>query len=299
MNIIILTYAKDERSVATFDRLAEEGRTRGHQVQRVRYPECCLAVEQGVQKIFYREEELTGIDAVIPWAIQGDIGYGMGVLRHLEDMGVLVLNTADAFENANDKWRTAQLLARNRIPTPDTYHTESYKGVRICANRMGDDYQVIIKEIDGLQGRGAVLMREGDSINDLKLPAGRCVMQEFIQESAGKDIRAYVVGEQIVASMERRAEQGFRSNLHLGGKGSAVDLQEREAELVMSTMKALGLSVAGIDLLRSRRGPLVIEANASAGFGIESVTDVNVAARIIEYIELKAKRRNKKDKVGA
>lgn len=288
MKIIILTYAKDHFEPASIRRLLDEAKQRGHDIIRVRYNECSMSIEDNVPKVYYRGEELRNVDAVIPWIIQRDFNYGMDVLRQFEAMGVFVLNSADAFTNACHKWRTAQVLGHSDIPTPDTYRANEYNDMYKHIDSMSHE-EAVIKISTGTRGSGVMLSKDKDMTKSIAATLGICrdsyIVQEFVRESYGTDIRVYVVGDQVVAAMERRAENGFRSNLHLGGKGTAVELQEDEIALAIRTARALGLNSAGIDFMRSEQGLCVIEANTSGEFGIEKLTHSNVAGAIIEYIE--------------
>jgi len=302
MKIILLTYAKDEFKVNALDKLTQVAEARGHEVARVRYVDCAMNIEKSHSSIVYRGEVLNDIDAVIPWIIQGDFIYGISVLRHFESMGVFALNSSDAFTLAADKWMSAQRFALKGVPTPNTFRSLDYKAAQKFIDGMESECS-IIKITTGTRGNGVILAESREAAKSIAGALGICrdtyIIQEFIKESSGTDIRAYVVDGKVVGAMERRASKGFRSNISLGGSGHAVQLTEAEAEAAVGAAKALDLRSAGVDLIRSNRGPLVVEANASGEFGIESVTGAEVAKTIIDYIEQNAKRQHKKDRVGA
>lgn len=288
MNIILLTYAKPTFNVASINRLVEEATKRGHQVQRVRYTDCSMSVDGGLLRIYHNGEELKRVDAVLPWIIQGSFKYGLDVVRQFEYSGVFTLHSAEALEYSCNKWLTAQKLRSQNIPTPDTYRAYEYSDMGTHIDAM-DSEQSVAKIVSGTRGNGVVLSPDKPTAKSISGTLGMLrsdyIVQEFIEESYGTDMRVYVVNGKVVASMQRQSDNDFRSNIHLGGHGSPVTLSEEEAQLAVNTAKALGLKSGGIDIIRSNRGPLVIEANASAEFGIEKVTNTNVAATIIEYIE--------------
>ena len=297
MNIILLTYAKDTFEVASIDRLIHEAESRGHHIKRIRYLECSLATVDGQCQVFHHGEELKA-DAVIPWIIQGGFNYGMDVLRQFESAGVTTLNGSDAFNNATNKWRTAQLLAQNNVAIPKTYRAYEYQDMYPHIENLADE--TIVKILTGTRGNGVILSPTQEATKSIAATLGVLrsdyIVQEFVEGSRGVDIRAYVVGGKVIAAMERRATSGFRANLHHGGVGQSVILTEEENDLAVRACVALGLNSAGIDFMRSDKEPVVIEANASGEFGIEKVTGINVAGTIIDYIELLVESSEKKVK---
>lgn len=289
MKIIVLTYAKDHFTLPAIDRLVEEARHRGHSIERVRYNECSLTIEDNQPKIYYRSNMLKGVDVVIPWVIQGDFDYGIDVLHHFELTDAFVLNSSTAFLKACHKWRTAQALVRHHISTPDTYFAKYFEHMNQHIDAMASN-NAVVKVSNGTKGRGVVLSPDKDTTKAIAaaLNASRdesYIVQDFLSESAGVDIRAYVVGDKVIAAMERRAKSGFRSNLHLGGVGTPIVLTHEESALAIKAARALGLNTAGIDFMRGKNSLQVIEANASGGFGIEEICGVNVAEAIIKYVE--------------
>ncbi len=284
-------------------RLREEAKKRGHQVKIIRYPECYVEIQQDKPSVSYRGEDLIDIDAIIPRILPGMTTYGTAIVRQFEMMGVYTPARSIAISRSRDKLRSIQLLSKTGIGIPKTVFSRETSDVDDLLDRIGTP--VIIKLASGTQGNGVVLAEtrkvarsvvQAFYVNDTAF-----LIQEFIAESAGTDIRAFVVGSQVVASMQRQSlDDDFRSNIHQGGKGNVIKLTEEEKKVALKAAKAMGLAVCGVDLMRSDRGPLVLEVNSCPGLeGIESVTGRNVAGKIIEYIEINAKRNNKKDKVGA
>jgi ribosomal protein S6--L-glutamate ligase len=232
--------------------------------------------------------------------------YGTTIVRQLEMQGEYVLSRSIAITRARDKLRSMQLLAKNNIDVPKTVVSRNTADIDELLNELGE-MPVIIKLASGTHGNGVVLAESKKAaksvmqafyLNDAD--GTNILLQEFVKESAGTDIRAFVVGNKVVASMQRQSlNDDFRSNLHKGGSGTPIKLTPEEEKVAIKSAKAMGLSVAGVDIMRSKRGPLVLEVNASPGFGIERVTGRNVAGKIIEYVEQNAKRTIRKDRVGA
>lgn len=287
----------------TVRRLREEAQKRGHEVKTIKFPECYVEIQQDKPEVRYRGELLTGFDAIIPRIMPGMSNYGAAIIRQFEMMGLYTPVRSIAISRSRDKLRSLQLLSKAGVGIPKTIFSRETDAVDDLLSHL--EVPVIIKLATGTQGNGVVLAETRKAaksviqafyVNDTSF-----LIQEFIQESAGTDIRAFVVGTQVVASMQRQSlDDDFRSNIHQGGSGTIVKLSDEERKTALRAAKAMGLSVCGVDMMRSSRGPLVLEVNSSPGLeGIESVTGRNVAGKIIEYIEMNAKRRNKKDKVGA
>lgn len=287
----------------TVRRLREEARARGHEVETIRFPECYVEIQQDMPSVHYRGADLTGFDAIIPRILPGMTNYGAAIVRQFEMMGVYTPVRSIAISRSRDKLRSLQLLSKAKVGIPKTIFSRETPDVNHLLERVGTP--VIIKLASSTQGNGVVLAETKKAaksviqafyVNDTSF-----LIQEFIEESAGVDIRAFVVGNQVVAAMKRQSlDDDFRSNIHQGGTGKAIRLTEEERKTAIRAAKAMGLAICGVDLMRSSRGPLVLEVNSAPGLeGIESVTGRNVAGKIIEYIEINAKRRNKKDKVGA
>ena len=287
-------------------RLKEVARSRGHQVKVVKYKECYASIEQNHPVVSYRGEELRGFDVVIPRIASHMTRYGTAIVRQLEMQGVYTVSSSIAINRTRDKLRSMQLLSKAGVAIPKTVFSRNTADIDDLIEMVGG-VPVIIKLARGTHGNGVVLAETKrmakSALQALYLhneDGTNILLQEFIKESAGTDIRAFVVGGRVVASMKRQSlDDDFRSNLHKGGEGTSIKLTEEERKMTVRAARAMGLSVAGVDMMRSARGPLVLEVNASPGFGIEKITKRDVATPIIEYIEQNAKRRPKKDKIGA
>ena len=303
MKIAILSNGNGNYSTK---RLVEEAKARGHEVKVIKYRECYASIEQNNPTVSYRGEDLAGFDAIIPRIASYMTRYGSAIVRQLEMQGVYTVSSSLAISRSRDKLRSMQLLAKAGVGIPKTVFSRNSIDIDDLIDKVGGT-PVIIKLARGTHGNGVVLAESKKAAKSvlqafyLSNEDGTNVMlQEFVEESAGTDIRAFVVGGRVVASMKRQSlDDDFRSNLHKGGEGTVVKLTEEETKMAIKAAKAMGLNVAGVDLMRSKRGPLVLEVNASPGFGIEKVTGRNVAASFIEYVEQNAKRGSKKDKVGA
>lgn len=287
----------------TVKRLREEARKRGHEVKTVKFPECYVEIQQDKPSVRYRGEELNDFDAIVPRILPGMTNYGAAIVRQFEMMGTYTPVRSIAIARSRDKLRSTQLLSKAGVGIPKTIFSRETSDVDDLLDHVGTP--VIIKLASGTQGNGVVLAETRKAaksviqafyVNDTSF-----LIQEYIEESAGTDIRAFVVGTQVVASMQRQSlDDDFRSNIHQGGTGTAIKLTDEERKTALKAARAMGLAVCGVDMMRSNRGPLVLEVNSAPGLeGIEAVTGRNVAGKIIEYIEMNAKRRNKKDKVGA
>ena len=284
-------------------RLKEEALKRGHQVRIVNYAKCYVTLEKGNPIVNYKGEEITGIDVIIPRIASSLTKYGSAIVRQFEMQNVATTTSSIAIVRSRDKLRSMQLLAKDGIGIPKTVfarETADFDGV---LEQVGGA-PVIIKVARGTHGNGVVLAETRKAalavMQAFYVEGVNFLVQEFIQESAGTDIRAFVVNGKVVASMKRQSlDDDFRSNLHQGGEGTLIELTDRERKTAQKAAKAMGLVIAGVDMMRSDRGPLVLEVNSSPGFGIEKVTGENVAEKIIEYVEQAAKSARRKDKVGA
>lgn len=287
-------------------RLREEAIKRGHEVDVINYIHCEARIEQNNPVVIYKGEELKGYDAIIPRIASSYTRYGSATVRQFEMQGIFTATSSIAIVRSRDKLRSIQLLARAGIGIPKTIFSRGLADSDNIVEEVGGP-PVIIKLARGTHGRGVVLAEtkkaarsvlQGFSLTDDD--GTNILLQEYIEESAGTDIRAFVVAGQVVASMKRQSlTDDFRSNLHQGGEGTSIKLTDEERKVAIKAAKAMGLSIAGVDMMRSNRGPLVLEVNASPGFGIEKVTGRNVAEKIIEYVERNAKARHRKDRVGA
>lgn len=303
MKIAILSNGPGNYSTKRLKQLAIE---RGHDVKIIKYRDCYASIEKNNPTVSYRGEDLSKFDAIIPRIASNMTRYGTAIVRQLEMQGVYTVSSSLAINRSRDKLRSLQLLAKAGVGIPKTVVSRNSADIDDLLDKLGG-MPVIIKLARGTHGNGVVLAETKKAAKSVlqafyltNEDGTNILLQEFVKESAGTDIRAFVVGGRVVASMKRQSlDDDFRSNLHKGGEGTKIKLTEEERKMVIKAAKAMGLNVAGVDMMRSERGPLILEVNASPGFGIEKVTGRDVATPIIEYIELNAKRRNKKDKVGA
>ncbi len=288
-------------------RLVEVAKARGHKVDVIKYKNCFVSVDTRDPKVIYKGKEIDikQYDAIIPRIANYMTRYGTAIVRQLEREGIFTTASAIAISRSRDKLRSTQILAKY-VDVPKTVFSRNSMDIDGMLEQVGGA-PVIIKLGQSTHGNGVVLADTKKAAKSalqafyIYNEDGTNVMiQEFVAESAGTDIRAIVVGGRVVASMKRQSlDDDFRSNLHKGGEGTPIKLTDEERKVAIKSAKALGLSVAGVDMMRSARGPLVLEVNASPGFGIEKITGRDIATAIIEYVELNAKRGQKKDRVGA
>lgn len=303
MKIAILSNGNGNYSTK---RLRDVAKERGHKVKIIKYRECYASIEKSNPTVSYRGEDLAGYDVIIPRIANSMTKYGTAIVRQLEMQGVYTVSSSLAITRSRDKLRSMQLLAKAGVGVPKTVFSRNPTDIDDLIDKLGGT-PVIIKLARGTHGNGVVLAESKKAAKSVlqafylsNEDGTNILLQEFVKESAGTDIRAFVVGSRVVASMKRQSlDDDFRSNLHKGGEGTSVKLTEEENKMVIKAAKAMGLTVAGVDLMRSARGPLILEVNASPGFGIEKVTNRDVTTPIIEYIERNANRRHKKDRVGA
>lgn len=300
MNIAILSKGNANYSTK---RLKEEAVARGHKVRVVNYSKCYITVERGNPVVRYRGQELKDIDVIIPRISASLTKYGTSIVRQFEMQNVATVTSSIAIVRARDKLRTIQLLAKAGVGIPKTVFAREASDLDDVLDQVGGA-PVIIKVARGTHGNGVVLAETRKAAKAVMqafyVEGVSFVVQEFIAESAGVDIRAFVVNGKVVASMLRQSlDDDFRSNIHQGGEGIEVKLTVEERRTALKAAKAMGLPVCGVDMMRSGHGPLVLEVNASPGFNIEQVTGHNVAADIIDYLELLAKAGRRTDKVGA
>ena len=303
MKIAILSNGTGNYSTKRLKQVAKE---RGHDVTVVKYRECYASIEKNNPTVSYRGQDLSQFDAVIPRIASHMTRYGTAIVRQLEMQGAYTVSSSIAITRSRDKLRSMQLLAKAGVGIPKTVFSRNSADIDDLIEKLGGT-PVIIKLARGTHGNGVVLAESKKAAKSVLQAlylsdedGTNILLQEFIKESAGTDIRAFVVGGRVVASMKRQSlDDDFRSNLHKGGEGTTIKLTDEERKMAIKAAKAMGLNVAGVDMMRSERGPLILEVNASPGFGIEKVTGRDVATPIIEYIERNAKRGHKKDKVGA
>ena len=269
-------------------RLVEAARDRGHTVRVLDPLRCYMAIAPGTFRMRYKGKELTGMDAVIPRIGASVSFYGTAVLRQFELMGAYSPNPSDAILRARDKLRCHQMLAGEGLGLPLTVFGDNPDDTADLMGLLGKPPHVI-KLNEGTQGNGVILAETAGAsrgvIEAFRGLYANFLVQEFIAEAKGADLRCFVVGDQVVAAMQRQAGEGeFRSNLHRGGTASPIELAPAEIDTALRAARVMGLGVAGVDLLRSKNGPLVLEVNSSPGLeGIEAATGVDVAGAIVEY----------------
>ncbi len=280
-------------------RMAEEAEKKGHDVRVIDPLLCYMTIASQRPTIHYKGEELSGFDAIIPRIGASITFYGTAVVRQFEMMGVYNINESVAISRSRDKLRSLQLLARKGIGLPVTGFAHSTQYTKDLIDLAGGA-PLVIKLLEGTQGIGVVLT-ETDKAAESVIEAFRglkanILVQEFIKEAGGADLRCFVIGDKVVASMKRQGGEGeFRSNLHRGGNASIVRLTPQERLTAVRAAKIMGLNVAGVDLLRSNHGPVIMEVNSSPGLeGIEKATEKNVAGMIIDFIEKQGKPGNTK-----
>ena len=282
-------------------RLQEAATARGHQVQVVDYLRCYMSIASHRPEVFYLGKSL-GVDAVIPRIGASQTFYGTAVVRQFEMMGAYSLNESQAISRSRDKLRCLQLLARRGIGLPVTGFAHSTKDVGGLIDIVGGA-PLVVKLLEGTQGIGVVLAENRKAaesvIEAFRGLKANILVQEYIREAGGQDIRAFVVGGKVVAAMRRTAPEGeFRSNLHRGGSASKVKITPEERSIAVRSAKAMGLRVCGVDLLRSNHGPVVLEVNSSPGLeGIEGATGVDVADKVIVFIEANAGPNRNRDRI--
>mgnify|MGYP000561682546 CR=1 FL=1 len=271
-------------------RLVEAGKEKGHEVVVIDHSKCIIELEKRKPKIFYNGIYLDDFDAVIPRIGASVTFYGTAVVRQFEMMKVFTAVESQALVRSRDKLRSLQILARAGVGLPKTVFTNYAKDVDHVISSVGGA-PLILKLLEGTQGLGVVLAETHnaassviEAFNGLK---ARVIAQQFIKESGGADIRAFVVDGVVVGAMKRQGKEGeFRSNLHRGGSASLIELTDEEDNTALKAVRAMGLGVAGVDMLQASNGPMVLEVNSSPGLeGIESATNKDIAREIIRYVE--------------
>lgn len=282
-------------------RFKEEGEARGHQVDVIDTLHCYMDITSSRPTVRYHGEELPKYDAIIPRIGASVTFYGTAVARQFEMMGTFNVNESVAISRSRDKLRSLQLLSRRGIGLPRTGFANKADNAKDLIKNVGGA-PVVIKLLEGTQGIGVVLAetaKAAESIIEAFMGLqANILVQEFIKEAGGADIRCFVVGGKVVAAMKRQGAEGeFRSNLHRGGSAELVKLSKDERATAVNAAKVMGLNVCGVDLLRSQNGPMVMEVNSSPGLeGIEKATGKNVAAMVIDFIEKNASNTSNKTK---
>jgi ribosomal protein S6--L-glutamate ligase len=287
MKIAILSR---NRNLYSTRRLVEAAEQRGHEVVVLDHMKCVLVIEAGRPHIYYNGKEVSDINAVIPRIGASATFYGSAVVRQFEMMKIFTAVESQALVRSRDKLRSLQILARAGLGMPKTAFANQSKDIDHVIQKVGGA-PCVVKLLEGTQGIGVILAENQKAATSvveafLKLEASLLV-QEFIKEAKGADLRVFVVDGQVVGAMKRQAKEGeFRSNLHRGGSAKVIKLSNEERATAIKAAKKLGLGIAGVDLLQSNRGPLIMEVNSSPGLeGIEGATKVDIAGKIIEYVE--------------
>jgi len=275
--------------------LVMAARRRGHAVRVVDHLQCDLTILSGKLGIRFQGEFIGRPDAVIPRIGSSVTSYGAAVVRQFEMMGVFTVVNTEALLRSRDKRTALQYLAAYHLPVPDSVFTAMPDNVDSSLRILGDQYPIVIKMLNSTQGQGVILgesqsasLSVAEAFIRLK---EEILLQRFIGESKGKDVRVFIVGGKVVAAMERSAQNGeFRSNLHRGASSHKIRITSEEEEIALRAAHLMGLEVAGVDILRSNNGPLILEVNASPGLeGIEGTTGVDIASQIIKFVETNAK----------
>ena len=283
-------------SLYSTQRLFNEASKMGHYIRIIDHTRCAILFDKNQPKILFNNEDITNFsDAIIPRIGASFTEHGLAIVNQFEKTDSYTIASSQGILRSRNKLFTMQHMVKNNIPIPKTLYTKDTFLLKEQLDLL-DGEQCIIKFLEGTHGLGVMLAESKKSaisiietMHSLDKPI---LIQEFVKESNGEDIRAYVVGDEVVASMKRSSNgKDFRSNVHRGGSTSVIDMTSEEKQIAVKTAQCLGLDVAGIDLIRSKNGPLVIEANSTAGLeGIEKATRVNVAGKIIKLIEKNARK---------
>lgn len=290
MNITILSQGEGLYSTKS---LISAGNNRQHNMEVLDPGYCRMEIESGEPKLIYQNEKIDDIHAIIPRIGSSNTYYGSSVVRQFQARGVFTVNSADGILNSRDKWVCSQILVKSKIPIPKTIFASYFEYEEQIHSFKGKP--IILKLLEGTHGEGVILTESFQNtlstIETLNASGIKFVLQEYIEESNGADIRVIVVDGVAVAAMKRKSKAGdFRSNLHRGGSSEVIELTDMEEKIAIKAAKTMGLGFCGVDILQSKRGPLVLEINSSPGLeGIESTTGKNISKSVIGFIE-----RNKK-----
>lgn len=297
--MLIYVLSRNENLYST-SRIIVAGRKAGHEMRVINHMHCDLLIDNGTFSIRFEDKALKKPDYIIPRIGANVTGYGEKVIRHFEKMGVPTLTSSEGLVNSRDKFKCMQYLSLHNINMPVSYFSNDLHNAEVIVEKkLG--YPFILKVLEGTQGLGVYLIKnEGtaqnyfDHFSDSKT---KVLLQEFIAESKGRDLRIFTVGKQVVGCMERVAPKDeFRSNIHRGAIGHKVNLTRQEVEMAVNALKALNLKIGGVDIIRSKKGPLILEINSSPGLeGIEAATEIDIASKIIEFIEQDFKTISKND----
>lgn len=301
MNIVILS--KGAANYTT-KRLKEVAKERDHNVRVINYLKCYMTVEKGSPVVYYKGKRIENVDAIVPRIAQSYTKYGTAVVRQFEMQGAFTTANSIAINRSRDKLRSYQLMAKYGVAIPKTVFARETADFDDVIELAGGT-PLIIKVARGTHGNGVVLAETPKAAKAVMqafyVEGVNFLVQQFVKESAGTDVRALVVGNKVVASILRQSlDEDFRSNTHQGGVGKPVKLSDEERHAAIKAAKAMGLPVCAVDMLRSENGPLVLEVNSSGSIKTpELLTGRNIAEKIIEYVEQNAKRTSKKDRIGA
>ncbi len=287
MKIVILS---QNPTLYSTKRLIEAGEKKGHEMKIIDHSKCDLIIEKKKPGLIYQGKEIENVDGVIPRIGASITFYGTAVVRQFEMMKIFTAVESQALVRSRDKLRSLQILSRAGLGLPKTVFSNYSKDVSAIIDKAGGA-PVVIKLLEGTQGLGVVLADNRNSAESI-LEAfnglqARVIVQEFIKEAKGADIRAFVIDGVVVGAMKRQGKEGeFRSNLHRGGSADIIELTDEEENAAIKAAKVMGLGVAGVDMLQSSRGPLILEVNSSPGLeGIEGATGMDIASQIIKYVE--------------
>lgn len=291
MKIAILSQKKTLYSTR---RLIEACEARGHEPTVIDYMRCHMNITSDEPTLYYKRKKLPTFDAIIPRVAANKNFYGCAIVRQFEMMGIYTINPSIAITRSGDKLRSQQLLTMRQVETPVTGIAHSPDDIDKLIKLVGEP-PMIIKLVEGTQGVGVVLAETKKAVESVIQTLmglnANLIVQEYIKESSGSDIRCFVVGNKVVAAMRRQAGEGeFRANIHRGGNAEVIKITKAEREIAVKAAKVMGLRLAGVDILRSERGPLVLEVNSSPGLeGIEKASQIDIAGSIIEFLEKHAK----------
>ena len=299
MKIAILS---QEASLYSTRRLREAGKDQGHDMRVINYLRCYMNITSRRPSVVYNGRTLEDFDAIIPRIGASKTFYGTAVVRQFEVMGVFPTNESQAISRSRDKLRSMQILAKEGVGLPVTGFAHATQDIDGLIETVGGA-PLVIKLLEGTQGIGVVLAETYQAaksvIEAFRGLDANILVQEYIQEAQGSDLRCFVIGNKIVAAIKRQGAEGeFRSNLHRGGKAEKIKLSPEERSTAIRAAKAMGLRVAGVDLLRSNHGPVVMEINSSPGLeGIEKATGIDIAGKIIDYIAKNAASGKTRDRI--
>lgn len=298
---ILATGAKDEEA-----RLVEAVRQAGHEADILKVLKCSITASNDAPKVYYEGQDISGrYDIIIPRINLPHTIYGLTILRHMQVMGIYVTDVSLSLELGRDKLRCKQYLMSQNIPIPTTGYGHSKDDFDTVIQAVGGA-PLILKLVEGTEGTGVFLAKEEKEAKNIlgsfRQFDARVIAQEFIEESAGQDMRCFVVGNKVVASMRRESQDGdFRANVALGAHSFKVDITEEEEKIVLGAARAIGINIAGVDVIRSKRGPLIIEINVAPDFGgefgLEKTTGVDVAGEIVKFA-LEGKKKFDRDTEG-